>query len=346
MPTLLEAIGVDAPSDIGGVTQSDMHGASLIDTFGEAAAPSPRDTQYFEMMGHRSIYHQGWKAVCPYPGPSLAEGAERGHPFGTAITEETLDRLEEKDWELYNLEADPTECHDLAAEEPGRLDDMRALWWSEAERYGVLPIAAAGVDRLLAPRPRLHQGRSIRLRPHGTPIPLTGAPRTNNRPHTITAETTIADSGVEGVLLTQGNRHGGFSFFVHDARLHYVHNYLSLASFTVSSSVPLAPGDVRLRMEFEPNGEPNMRLGRGKPAEVRLFHDDELVGAGRLPYTVPNVYAMVGMSCGYASYDSVDPARYEAPFRFTGDLHSVVLDLSGERTIVPEAELNGIMTEQ
>ena len=100
------------------MAQSELHGTSLAPTFADADAPDAHTTQYFEMFGHRSIYHEGWKAVCPYPGPSLAEGVERGHPFGTFLTEAILDRLDAEDWELYDLDADPSECHDVAAEHP------------------------------------------------------------------------------------------------------------------------------------------------------------------------------------------------------------------------------------
>ena len=122
VPTLLEVIGIDAADATSAASSSPTSRARA----SRPRSPTPtrrtaHTTQYFEMFGHRSIYHEGWKAVCPYPGPSLAEGAERGHPFGTFITEAILDQLDAEDWELYDLDADPAECHDLAADQPERL---------------------------------------------------------------------------------------------------------------------------------------------------------------------------------------------------------------------------------
>ncbi len=347
LPTLLEVIGIEPPTHIRGVAQSDIHGASLASAFADPSAPSEHTTQYFEMFGHRSIYHEGWKAVCPYPGPSLAEGHERGHPFGTYLSEEILDQLEATDWELYHLETDPSECHDVAADNPSQLANLVALWWAEAERYGALPIATGDITRLLARRPGVGKPRKVfELYPFGSPMPFAASPRPYNRSHTITAEVVIPDDGADGVLLTQGNRHGGYALYVAEGKLHYVHNHLGLDLFTVTAEKPIPSGPVRLRMELAITGGPNFWRGHGSPAEVRLFHDDEVVGMGVLPHTVPNLYAVVGLSCGYAAYDSVDPRVYEAPFRFTGDLARVMLDLTGELTINPEAEMTRLMTQQ
>ena len=347
MPTLFELIGIEPPSHIRGVAQSDIHGSSLAYAFTSPDEPSRHRTQYFEMLGHRSIYHDGWKAVCPYPGPSLAEGAERGHPFGTYLDEALLDRLEAEDWELYHLDVDPAECHDVSGLHPRRLADLQERWWSEAERYGALPIASGDISRLLARRPSVGRHRKVyELFPGGSPIPFAAAPRVYNRPHTITAVVTIPEGGAEGVILTHGNRHGGYAFYVADGHLHYVHNHLGLARFTVSATSPVPEGDVRLRMELATTGGPNYALGHGSPATVTLMVDDALVGAGDLPYTVPNLFATAGLSCGHAAYDSVDPSRYVAPFSFTGEIHSVVLDVTGELTLHPEAEMTRLMIQQ
>ena len=347
VPTLLDVIGIEPPTHIRGVAQSDLQGTSLAATFTDAAAPDRHTTQYFEMFGHRSIYHEGWKAVCPYPGPSLAEGAERGHPFGTFLSEEILDRLEAEDWELYDLTADPAECHDLAATEAERLAQMIDLWWAEAERYGVLPIATGDITRLLAKRPSVGRPRKVfELFPGGSPIPFAVAPRVYNRPHSIVADLTVPAGGAEGVVLTHGNRHGGYALYVAGGLLHYVHNHLGLDRFTVSSTEPLPEGDVQVRMELLTTGGPDFSQGHGSPAEVRLFHGDELVGMGALPHTVPNLFGIVGLSCGYAAYDSVDPSAYTAPGTFTGTIHKVVLDVTGESLLHPEAEMKRMMTQQ
>ncbi len=347
VPTLLEAIGLDAPTHIRGVEQSELHGTSLFATFADADAASSHTTQYFEMFGHRSIYHEGWKAVCPYPGPSLAEGAERGHPFGTFLSEDILDQLEAEDWELYDLVADPSECHDVAAAEPGKLDEMVALWWAEAERYGVLPIATGDITRLMARRPSVGRHRKVfEIHPGGSPIPFAVAPRVYNRPHRISAHLHVPDGGAEGIVLTHGSRHGGYAFYVADDRLHYVHNHLGLDRFTVSADSPLPTGDIDVAMELITTGGPDFSKGHGSPAEVRLFVGDEVVGFGVLPHTVPNLFGIVGLSCGYAAYDSVDPSAYAAPFTFTGTIDTVVLDVTGESLVHPGAEMTRLLAQQ
>ncbi len=349
VPTVLDAVGLQAPATIRGVPQSPLHGVSLLPTFSDPDAPEVHTIQYSEMFGHRSIYHEGWKAVCPYPGPSLAEGAERGHPFGTALTEAILDRLEAEDWELYDLRSDPAECRDLAAEHPERLEELKALWWAEAERHGVLPLASTELSRLLAKRPAVGGRRDVMaFHAGGAPLSFAVSPRVMNRTHSITARVEVPDDGAEGVLLTTGSRHGGYSFFVADGHLHYVHNYLGLRRFTVSSTEPVPAGEHDLRMEFTALGGPDFSKGHGSPARVRLLVDGREVGVGDLEYTVPNVFSTVGLSCGYAAFDSVDPSRYEAPFEFTGFIDEVVVDTSGDAVAEPDpaSDMTRIMAQQ
>jgi arylsulfatase A-like enzyme len=347
MPTLLEVLGIQAPSHIRGVLQSPIQGISFAAALSDPAAPDRHRTQYFEMFAHRSIYHDGWKAVCPYPGPSMAEGHDRGHPFGTPLTEAILDDLDANDWELYDLSLDPAECHDVAASHPEKLSELRDLWWSEAERYGILPLAATELGRLMAHRPMVGGPRKIfTFYAGGSPISFAASPRVNNRAHSITAYAIIPEDGAQGVLLTQGNRHGGYALYVADDRLCFVHNYLSLDKFSVISSEPLPRGKVALRMEFAPTGPPVFFEGHGSPAEVRLFHDNEVVGFGELPFSVPVTFGTTGASCGMAYFDTVDPSAYEAPFVFTGALDKVILDVTGELIIHPTAELTRLMTQQ
>ena len=120
LPTLLDAAGVPSPDVVAGVPQQPFHGASLAASFDDAASPAPRTTQYFEMHGYRALYHDGWRIVCPFGGPSLAEAAERGRDFRfTELTPELLDEMDRNEWELFDLRADPTETTDLAARRAG-----------------------------------------------------------------------------------------------------------------------------------------------------------------------------------------------------------------------------------
>ncbi len=344
-PTLLELLGIESPSQIRGVDQSPVDGVSFVQTLDDPEAATRHLTQMSEMFGHRAIYHDGWKAVCPYPGPSLAEGVERGHPFGTPISEELLDQLDRDDWELYHLAEDPSECHDLAADQPDKLAELVDLWWAEAEDQRALPLVS-GITRMFAKRPSVGGAADvIDIQPGGSPISFAAAPRVVRRPHSITASVTVPEGGAEGVLLCQGNRHGGFAAYLLDGRFTYSYNYLGMDRWRIAASVPVPPGEHTLRVEVVPFGTiPGP--GKGEPAEVRLYVDDAPVAFGELDHTVPNLFGMVGMSCGHAAFDSVDPDAYVAPFAFTGELDVVRLDITGERIIDQAAEFRRIMTQQ
>ena len=345
-PTILDVVGIEPPSHVRGVEQSPLHGVSFRSTFAEADAPEVRRTQFFEMMGHRSIYHDGWKATCPFPGPSLAEGIERGHPFGTDLTEELLDRLDAEEWELYDLAADPTEMVDRAAERPEVLEELRALWWSEAERIGALPIASGSLARILTKRPQPGGHRDVHVFHPGTaPLPFALSPRVINRSHRIAAavEFTPGDSGV---LATHGNRHGGYAVWVADDRLHYAYNYMGVQRWTTASTRTIPAGATELAVEVEAGEQRITGPGRGATADVVLLVDGDVVGGIALPYTTPTLLSMVGFSCGFAAYDSVVPDAYAAPFPYSGALHRVTVDVSGELHTDPAAEMVRIMAQQ
>jgi arylsulfatase len=347
VPTVLDALGLATPATIRGVTQSPIQGRSFADSFTDPDAPGPRDTQYFEMFGHRSLYHDGWKATCPFPGPSFAEAAEQGRYFGAPLTAETLDDLDANAWELYDVTNDPAETTNLAAEHPERLRGMVRRWYAESGTYGVLPLATGDLQRGNAERPTVtrHRDRYVYL-PESAPVAFSAAPKLYNRPYSITADVVIPDDGAEGVLVTVGSRHAGYALVVSGGRLHHVHNYVGLERFTVSSPDPIPAGSHQLRYEFEPTGPPDFRSGRGAPGTSQLYIDGTLVAASELPHTTPNMFGVLGLSCGYAAFDSVDPELYSAPFRFTGTIDKVTIDVSGDLIQDPEAELKRLMTQQ
>jgi arylsulfatase len=158
VPTVLEALGVEPPTEIKGVTQSPIEGYSFAHTFDSAKAEGKHITQYFEMMGHRSLYHDGWRAVCPWPGPSFAEA---GKGFGVApLPAELLTEMDANNWELYNVAEDFAENDDLAADNRARLIEMVGQWYVEAGKYHVLPIDGRGQQRFADPRPQLTADRT------------------------------------------------------------------------------------------------------------------------------------------------------------------------------------------
>ena len=162
-----------------------MHGVSLAYSFDDAAAATGHRTQYFEMFGHRAIDHDGWRAVCPWPGPSFTEA---GKPFGAPISAETLVDLDAKHWELYHVSEDPSENHNLAETHRDKLIEMIAMWYVEAGRFNVLPIDSRGTARLAVEHPQIAMDRTRYVfYPNTSSVANKIAPRILNRAHSITA---------------------------------------------------------------------------------------------------------------------------------------------------------------
>jgi arylsulfatase len=343
VPTVLDALGVDPPAVIRGVTQAPIHGVSFAHTFNAPDAPTRRHTQYFEMFGHRAIDHDGWRAVCPWPGPSFAEAAR---PFGAPITAQDLTDLDAQRWELYHVADDPAENHNLASTHRDKLIEMIALWYVEAGKYNVLPIDSTAIARLLTERPQVAETRDrYTYRPGTQTVPYFAGPKTVNRAHAITADAEIPAGGAEGVLLCQGSGMGGWSFYVQDGKLHYIHNYVRRARYKVSSPDSLPAGRHQLRFEFEPTGKPDLPNGRGAPGRAQLYVDGQLVGQEEFPVTTPVAYNPGGLTCGANPGSPVTP-DYQAPFTFTGTLHTVTVDLSGDLITDTEAEMRMAMARQ
>ncbi|MHB1431353.1 MAG: arylsulfatase [Streptosporangiaceae bacterium] len=343
VPTVLDALGVEPPAEIRGVAQSPLHGVSLAHTFDDRAAPTRHRTQYFEMFGHRAIDHDGWRAVCPWPGPSFAEG---GQPFGAMISADTLTDLDAHHWELYHVAEDPAENHDLADQDRDTLIELIALWYTEAGKYNVLPVDGSAVERLLAQRPQVAEPRDRYVyRPNTQTVGFFAAPRVLNRPHSITADAEIPAGGAQGVLLCQGSSAGGWSFFLSDGRLCYAHNYLGRVVSRVRTTEPVPAGRHQLRFEFEPTGGADLASGRGAPGRAQLYVDGTLAAQEQFEVTTPIGLNPGGLTCGANPGSAIVP-DYAAPFRFTGGLHAVIVDLSGDLITDTEAEMRMAMARQ
>ncbi|WP_328738235.1 arylsulfatase [Streptomyces erythrochromogenes] len=343
VPTVLDVLGIEAPTTIRGVTQSPLHGVSFAHTFDDAGAASRHHTQYYEMLGHRAIDHDGWRAVCPWPGPSFEE-AER--PFGTPITMADLDDLDAHHWELYHVDEDIAETRNLAQEHRSKLIEMIALWYVEAGKYNVMPIDGSVLQRIMTERPQITENRTSYTFRSGTQaVPAAVAPRVLNRPHSVTADVEIPPGGAQGVLLCQGTNAGGWSLYVKDGHLHYAHNYVQRALHHVASSETVPEGRHALRFEFEPTGAPDIAHGKGAPGRAQLYIDGRLVGETEMPVTTPITFNPGGMACGANPGSAVTP-DYQAPFRFTGTLHSVTVDLSGDLIVDAESEMRMHMARQ
>jgi arylsulfatase A-like enzyme len=331
MPTVLDALGLEPPSSIRGVTQAPIEGVSFAHSFDAAEALTRHHTQYFEMFGHRSIYHDGWRAVCPWPGPNFTEAAKKGRAFSSPITEAVLADIEASDWELYDITADYSETRNIAAKNRAKVIEMVGRWWAEAGKYGVMPLDGDARARMALQRPTIARPRDkFVYYPGGSPVPFAAAPKTYNRPFSITADVVVPDGGAEGIPIAQGGRVGGYAFFVTDEKLHFVYSYLGRDVFAVASDASVPTGEVSLRYEFEPTGAPDFTVGKGVPARGEVYINQKLAGAVEMPHTVPVVFSAEGLTCGYDGGSRVAPDAYSDEFRFTGIIKRVTLDLSGD----------------
>jgi arylsulfatase len=241
---------------------------------------------------------------------------------------------------------DFAENHNVAAEHRDRLIAMIATWYVEAGKYDVMPVDGSGLARMIAEKPLAAPPRDrCTYRPGTQSVPYFAAPRVLNRPHSITAQVDIPADGAEGVLLCQGTAAGGYSFFVQGGKLRYAHNYVGRAVYSVASGQVLQPGKHELRFEFEPTGQPDMAHGKGAPGRLQLYVDGTLAGNAEAPVTTPFVLNPGALTCG-ANPGSPVTDDYTSPFRFTGTIDSVTVDVSGELIHDDEAELRMHMARQ
>ena len=344
VPTVLEAIGMEAPATIRGVTQSPIEGLSFAHTFNDARAESRHIIQYFEMMGHRSIYHDGWRAVCPWPGTSFAES---GKFFGAPLDKDKLTELDAAAWELYHVATDFAENNNIGPQNRAKLIEMIAMWYVEAGKYKVLPIDSRGTMRFADERPRIARDRtSYAFYPRTGGVPVSASVNILNRPHSITADVEVPEGGAEGILLAQGGNDGGFSLYIQNGKLCYAYNYVGRKIYCVQSVEPVPGGPHKLRFEFEVSGKPDISKGKGAPGKGQLYFDGRLVGQGQIELTNPLTIGLLSsIVCGLAPGAPVTPA-YKPPFAFTGVIHSVIVDVSGELIKDTEAEVRMILARQ
>jgi arylsulfatase A-like enzyme len=307
VPTILEATGVAAPTTFQGFEQLPLAGASLLGALLDPASPSAHPAQYFEMVGHRAMYADGWKAVTRHVA---------GAPF------------EEDRWELYHVAVDPSECRDLADAEPERVRGLIERWWEEAERYGVLPLDDRLIE-LFGARFRPHSphppDRRYVYRPPLTVVPPQAAAPLGGRSFDITAHVT-SPAGASGVLLALGNENCGLSLFVHEGRLTFDYNVFGDHQ-VVSATVPVPEGPSTL----------GVRLRRGSnDATVTLTVDGREVGQGHLPVLL-RIFSTAGLSVG-RDHGSAVSSLYRGENPFTGHLDRVEVQLvspgAGERDVL------------
>ncbi|MBW4528945.1 MAG: arylsulfatase [Phormidium tanganyikae FI6-MK23] len=311
-PTILEATGITPPSSVNGVKQQPIEGTSLVYTFDDPNAASHHTTQYFEMFGNRAIYDRGWVAA-----------ARHGRLPWESVSKTTFDQ---DTWELYNVAEDFSEANNLAAQNPTKLKQLQSLFLAEARKYNVLPLDDRILNRFnVSSRPSLVAGRThFTYYPGAIGIPEGSAPDLKNKSFTITANVDISKDAddAEGVLVAQGGRFAGWSFFLDDGKPIFAYNFLG-SDLTLIKSVEKVPvGSSKVRVEFEFDGG-----SPGAGATGKLFINNKPVGEGRIAKTVPYRWGLdetfdVGRDLGTPVVED-----YQVPFTFTGNLQQVSLDL-------------------
>ncbi|MCX5495749.1 arylsulfatase [Kaistia dalseonensis] len=327
VPTILDATGIPAPAAIDGIPQKPIEGTSMAYTWDKANAdaPTPHTTQYFEMLGNRSIYHDGWvAATTPVTLP------------WELSTKTPPDVITGYNWELYNVDKDPTQFDDLAAKMPDKVNEMKALFYSEAAKYNVLPLDNSTLTRWNTPRPSLTAGQTeFTYSGELSGVPPSAAPSVLNKSYTITAEVEIPDGGAEGMIVTEGGRFGGYGLYlgkgefgIGRGKVVFLYNLLDLKR-TLWEGPQLEPGKHTIVFDFK-SAEP----GLGKGGTGVLSVDGKEVARNALDHTTPITFPEdetfdVGLDTrtGVALVED----RYESPFKFTGKIDRLTVKLEPDR---------------
>jgi arylsulfatase len=328
VPTILEVAGLEMPAVYRGVEQYPLNGVSMRYTFDAAPdAPTTKRRQYYAMLGTRGLWEDGWKAVAIH-----APLSGKGH-------------FDQDAWELFHVDEDRAEAHDVAAEHPERLQRLLAAWHEEAEANFVLPLDdRTAIEYLTTERPQQEPPRTRYVYyPDSAAVPEGVAVNIRGRSFKIVADVRVT-ADTEGVLFAHGSRFGGHTLFIQDGRLHYVYNFLGIRPEQEFTSEPLAPGDHTLGIEFvrENAGEHGESLGT-----ATLYVDDEPADSGPMRAQVGKFTLSGDGLC--VGFDSADPVsrRYAGSFPFRGgELLGVGVDVSEEQYLDLEREAAAAMARE
>ena len=330
-PTILEAVGVPQPTHVDGVEQQPMHGTSFLYSLNDAAAAERHTQQYFEILGNRAMYKDGWWLSWMMPRIPWELDPETLKRFAPGVWDPETDPVE-----LYYLPDDFTQAKNVADEHPEKVQELKKLFWEEAERYDVFPLLG-GLTGFFGMRPPIPTQSQFTYYGDVQNVASGMIPRIYNHSYTISADLEIPESGAEGVIVAEADHLGGFSLFVQDGKLRHTYSFLGVQEFRQESETPLPAGSVNVRMEFAADAP--------KPATggvVTLYVDDEPVGGGRIEHTVPARFSgYAGMDIGRDNGLPVDRNYVDkSPFAFTGIVKKVVFDVNPHLTEEHEQELH------
>ena len=322
-PMILDAVGIPAPHTVDGIAQDPMHGASFVSSFADRAAPEHRTQQYFETIGNRAMYKDGWW---------LAMKTER---IPWVLTPDALKPYAPGVWdpdaspaELYYLPDDFTQANDVSAAHPDKVQELKDLFWKEAEQYKVLPLLAA-LSTFFGMLPPIPEETTFEFRGDVQNVLSGMIPRIYNRSYSITAELHVPEGGAEGVIVAEADHLGGFTLYVKDRKLTHTYSMMGVFVFKQVAEEDLPSGDVTVRMEFAAD--------EARPAtggEVTLSVNGRPVGKGRMDHTVPVRFSgYAGMDIGRDNGGVVDRSYEDRkPFAFTGTVKKVTFDIKPHLT--------------
>jgi hypothetical protein len=332
VPTIYEATRITPPTVMDGVKQKPLEGVSLVYTFANAKAPTRHTTQYFELVGNRAIYKNGW----------MASTTPLRLPWVTSGYEPSPDDFK---WELYNINEDFSQANNLAEKNPAKLKELQGAFDVEAKKYNVYPLDSSFASRGdPAIRPSLTRGRAeFTYYPGMVRIPEGSAPNFKNQSWAIAAEVTIPENGANGVMATLGGRFGGWALLMQDSKPQFVYAVSNQPEhkFRIVSDVPIPAGNHVVRFGFKYDGG-----GIGKGATGTLFVDGKQIAQGRIPRTIPIRFSLdetfdVGEDTGTPV---IEDYADKMPFAFTGTLKKFVVVL--EPSKLTEEERKRLLAEE
>ena len=323
-PTVYDLLGISPPDELAGIVQKPLDGVSFKAALDDPSADTGKDTQFYTMLGTRGIWHKGW----------FANTVHAATPAGWS-------HFDKDRWELYDIENDRSQCHDLADGNPDKLEEMKKLWFSEAAKYNGLPLADLNIlETIMRFRPYLTgERKSFTYYPDAAEVGMGAAAEPRGQSISVLAEVTVDTTGAEGVLFKQGGGHGGHVLFIQDGRLHYVYNFMGDEEQTVSSPGAVPLGKHIFGVSYSRTG--TVENSHTPLGDVTLYVDGDAVA------TLPNVKAHPGtfglagatISVGRNTGSAVS-STFKAPYGFTGGtIAQVNVDLSGAPYVDVEKEL-------
>jgi len=330
-PTLLDIAGIPVPTHVDGIKQQPMHGFTFADSFIEADAVERHTQQYFETIGNRAMYKDGWWLAVKTRRIPWVLTPDALAPYRPGVWDPDNDPAE-----LYYLPDDFSQANDVSAEHPEKVNELKNLFWAEAEKYQVLPLLAT-LGTFFGYSPPMPDVTTVEFRPDVQNVMPGMIPRIYNHSYTISADVVVPPQGVQGVIVAEADHLGGFSLFVDDGRLTHTYSMMGVFIYRHQATQPLPVGEVNVRMQFVADAP--------KPAtggQVTLFINDTPVGGGRMEHTVPVRFsAYAGMDIGRDNGGVVDLSYDDRkPFAFTGTIKKVVFDIKPHLSTQDERALH------